>query len=419
MIYNHPEGSAGQKTGCMTETIDTTVCVVGGGPAGLVVGLLLARQGVPVTVLEKHVDFLRDFRGDTVHPSTLNLLDELGLGPAVDALPAGRRVQHLSVTFDDGTYPVVDFSRLVVAHPYLIFLPQWDFLDLLAGAAARYPSFQLRRSTPATSVLRDGTGRVSGVIADGPDGQVRVNARLTIACDGRSSTVRAALGLRPAEFGAPMDVLWFRLSRRSNDPEGLDMRVAAGGLLLGIDRGGYFQCAYVIAKGGFDAVRARGLAALRDSIARRAPHFADRVNELSTWDKVALLTVQVNRLREWHVPGALLIGDAAHAMSPIGGVGINLAVQDAVAAARILGPRLADGSLTDDDLTAVARRRMFPTRVTQQVQLFAQRRVVDPLLRATGPVNAPAVMRLVSRVPALRAVPARLLGLGVRPEHVA
>jgi 2-polyprenyl-6-methoxyphenol hydroxylase-like FAD-dependent oxidoreductase len=248
---------------------------------------------------------------------------------------------------------------------------------------------------------------------------VRVGARLTVACDGRSSTVRSALGLRPVEFGAPMDVLWFRLSRRDDDPDGLDMRVTAGGLMLCIDRGGYFQCAYVIAKAGFDTVRAKGLPALRESIARRAPHFADRVDELSTWDDVALLTVQVNRLREWHAPGALLIGDAAHAMSPIGGVGINLAVQDAVATSRILGPRLANGSFTDDDLPAVARRRMLPTRVTQRVQLLAQRRLVDPLLRAKGPVNAPAPLRLFSRVPALRGVPARLLGVGVRPERVA
>jgi 2-polyprenyl-6-methoxyphenol hydroxylase-like FAD-dependent oxidoreductase len=396
----------------------TTVCVVGGGPAGLVVALLLARQGVDVTVVEKHADFLRDFRGDTVHPSTLDLLDELGLGEVVAKVPTGRKVSGLSVTFDDGTFQVVNFARLRVAHPYILFLPQWDFLDILADEAARSPHFRLLRNTEVTGVLRDGR-RVSGVIATGPDGPLEIEARLTIACDGRDSAVREALGLRPVEFGAPMDVLWFRLPRRPDEPAGLDMRVAAGGLMLAIDRGDYFQCAYVIAKNGYAAIRAEGLPALRHSITHRAPHLADRVDELSTWDDVKLLTVQVNRLDTWHVPGALLIGDAAHAMSPMGGVGINLAIQDAVATARILGPKLADGSLRDGDLPAIARRRMYPTRVTQRIQVLGQRRLVDPLLRATGPVKAPRALRLVARTPALQALAARLIGYGARPERLA
>jgi 2-polyprenyl-6-methoxyphenol hydroxylase-like FAD-dependent oxidoreductase len=395
--------------------METTVCVAGGGPAGLVLALLLARRGVAVTVLEKHADFLRDFRGDTVHPSTLDVLDAIGLGPAVERLP-GRPAGALRVTFDDGTFTVADFRRLRGAHPYLLFLPQWDLLDMLADAAAALPGFTLLRSTEVTDLLRGKDGRVEGVRADGPDGPVEVRARLTVGCDGRTSVVRDRLGLRPVEFGAPMDVLWFRLPREPDDPADVAFRIGAGGLMICIDRGDYFQNAFVIAKGGYDAIRAAGLDDLRQRVVRRAPFFADRVALLRTWDDVKLLTVRVNRVRRWHAPGALLIGDAAHAMSPIGGVGINLAVQDAVATARILGPKLAAGTLTDGDLDLVRRRRRLPTAVTQAAQRIAQRRVVDPLLRARGPMRAPAVVRFVGRTPLLQGIPARLVGFGVRPE---
>ncbi|NUT32029.1 MAG: FAD-dependent oxidoreductase [Hamadaea sp.] len=396
----------------------TSVCVVGGGPAGLVLGLLLARQGVEVVVLEKHADFLRDFRGDTVHPSTLDMLDEIGLGDRMDALP-GRRNGALRATFDDGTYSVADFRRLPAPHNYLLFVPQWDFLEMLATEAATFPTFTLLRSTTVTGLLRDPAGTVTGVRAAGPDGDLEIHASLTVACDGRDSVVRRELGLTPVDYGAPMDVLWFRISRRASDGEGLAMRIGAGGLMLAIDRGDYYQCAYVIAKGGYDEIRAQGLEALRARVAQRHPVLADRVGELATWDDVKLLTVKVNRLDRWHAPGALLIGDAAHAMSPIAGVGINLAVQDAAATARILGPKLAaGGTVTEADLAAVQKRRRFPTVVTQNIQRVAQKRVVDPLLHATGRIEAPAAIRLLRRFPVLQRLPARIVGIGIRPEHL-
>ncbi len=397
-------------------TLHTRCCVAGGGPAGMMLGLLLARAGIDVVVLEKHADFLRDFRGDTVHPSTLQVMHELGLLDAFLTRPHDE-VRSIGVQIGDTPMQVADFTHLPTRCGFIAFMPQWEFLDFLAEQAKTYPAFRLMMRTEATGLLREGE-RTTGVTALAEGRPIRIDAELVIATDGRHSTLREAAGLVIEDLGAPMDVLWLRLSRKDGDPGQMLGRVDAGRIFITLDRGEYWQCAFVIAKGGFDQTRAAGLPAFRAEIARLAPYLHDRVQELDDWDKIKLLTVVVNRLRQWYLPGLLLIGDAAHAMSPIGGVGINLAVQDAVAAANVLVPRLRQGAATVEDLRAVQRRRELPTRLTQRMQLVIQNRVIRSVLQATRTPKPPLLVRLLGISPMLRRLPARIVGMGFRPEHI-
>jgi 2-polyprenyl-6-methoxyphenol hydroxylase-like FAD-dependent oxidoreductase len=399
---------------------DVECCIAGGGPAGMMLGLLLARQGREVVVLEKHGDFLRDFRGDTVHPSTMRLLDELGLAREFLALPH-QEVTKVGVTTDDGTYELADFGRLGGGFPFLAFVPQWDLLDFLADRAARFPGFTLRMDAEAVDLLRE-DGRVAGVRYRTPDGAEHdVRAKLTVAADGRTSTLRAEAGLRLREFGAPMDVLWFRLAK-SADGTGSSFggagRITRGRMLVRLDRGDYWQCAYLVPKGGYAALQSAGFESFRADLARLLPGDAG-LAALRGWDDVRVLSVRVDRLTRWHRPGLLLIGDAAHAMSPIGGVGINLAVQDAAAAARILAGPLRDGVVPPRTLARVRLRRLLPTVVTQFVQRQIQTRVLSRILAGDRPVRAPRIVRLLDRHPVLQVLPARAIGIGVLPEHAA
>ncbi|HEX4195208.1 MAG TPA: FAD-dependent oxidoreductase, partial [Stellaceae bacterium] len=391
-------------------------CIAGGGPAGMMAGLLLARAGVDVVVLEKHADFFRDFRGDTIHPSTLALMDELGSFDELMKLPH-QEAHHLSFQFGDLKGVVADFDRTKIQHPFVAFMPQWDFLDFLARRAARYPTFSLKMSADVTGIIEE-NGRIAGVTATTPHGPLEVRADLVIAADGRASLVREQSGLAVDDFGAPMDVLWFGLPRRDTDPDETMGRFEPGRFFIAIDRRDYWQCGYVIAKGSFDAIRQKGLPAFQQNVATIFPEAAGRVSQLDTWDKIKLLTVQVNRLKRWYRPGMLCIGDAAHAMSPVGGVGINLAVQDAVAASNILADALVERRVTIDDLAKVQKRREFPMRMTQAFQVLVQNRVLAPALSGTMS-KPPLAMRLLQRFPALRALPARGIGVGVRPEHIA
>ena len=401
----------------MDPEISVRCCIAGGGPAGMMLGFLLARAGISVLVLEKHADFLRDFRGDTIHPSTLEIMYELGLLDGFLQRPH-QEVHRLGAQIGDESVEVADFTHLPTHCRFIAFMPQWDFLDFLAEHAKRFPAFQLKMEAEARDLTVD-SGVVTGLLATTPRREIRVRADLVVAADGRHSTLRERAGLDVLDIGAPMDVLWMRLSRRSGDPGQILGRIDTGRILVMLNREDYWQCAFVIPKGGFDEIRARGLPALRQEIAGLAPYLRDRVDELKDWSDVKLLSVSVDRLRAWHRPGLLCIGDAAHAMSPIGGVGINLAIQDAVAAANILTPRLLQGSVSQRDLEAVQRRREFPTRATQRLQVVLQNRVIGRVLASTAKMSPPFLVRLLGWMPFLRRLPARLIGLGFRPEHVS
>jgi 2-polyprenyl-6-methoxyphenol hydroxylase-like FAD-dependent oxidoreductase len=398
-------------------TITTRCCIVGGGPAGMMLGYLLGRAGVETLVLEKHADFFRDFRGDTVHPSTLQVMDELGLIGEFLKLPH-QQLQKMDGQFGGTSIRIADISRTRANYPFIAFMPQWDFLNFLRENGKRFASLKVMMNADATDLVWSGD-RVVGVMANTPEGPVEIRADLTIGCDGRHSVVRQCAGLEVEEIGAPMDVLWFRAGRHADENESLFARVDSGKMMVTFDRGDYWQCAYVIAKGQYDAVKARGLDAFRDDVIGMAPILKSGMSDVKTWDDVKLLTVAINRLKRWTRPGLLCIGDAAHAMSPVGGVGVNLAVQDAVATANLLAAKLVRGCPSEDELDSVRRRREFPMRMTQAMQVVVQNNIISAALKpGNQPLRVPLFARVVNAVPWLQGITARFVALGVRPEHV-
>lgn len=399
-----------------SERLSVRCAIAGGGPAGMLLGFLLARAGIDVLVLEKHKDFLRDFRGDTIHPSTLEVMDELGFADEFLKLPH-EKVRSLAFHAGAETIEVADFTHLPVKHPFIAIIPQWDFLDFIAGKAGRYSGFNLLMEVEATDLIeRD--GRVTGLRAKSPTGSFEIDADLVVAADGRDSVLRAQADLELHDLGAPMDVLWFRLSRKPSDPPDTMARLGAGEFSVMINRGDYWQCGFVIPKGTADEVRGRGIEAFRREVAKLAPFARHRVSELRDWDEIKLLTVSVNRLVQWYKPGFLCIGDAAHAMSPVGGVGINLAIQDAIAAANILSEPLRERGVDIEHLRQVQHRRELPTRLTQLLQVFIQNRVLRPILRSQETPEPPLLLRMLARFAWLRRLPAYVVGIGFRPEHV-
>jgi 2-polyprenyl-6-methoxyphenol hydroxylase-like FAD-dependent oxidoreductase len=383
----------------------------------MMLGFLLARAGHQVTVLEKHKDFFRDFRGDTIHPSTLELLYELGILEAFLAL-AHQQISEFTLAIGGESFPIADLTHLPTHAKFVGLMPQWDFLNFLAAQAAKFSTFRLLMEHEVTGLLEDGNHRVIGVHANTPSGPVDIHAALVVGCDGRHSTSRAAANLPVRETGVPIDVLWFRLSRRKSDASNVLGNINYGNFLVLINRADYFQCAFLIAKDTFTTrIQPAGLPALRASIARLVPFLADRVDELTDWSQIKLLSVQVNCLERWHLPGLLCIGDAAHAMSPVGGIGINLAIQDAVAAARILSPVLFTGVVTELTLARVQHRRELPTRITQSFQVLVHR-FLSRTLGNPAPIKPPLILRLLSPHPFFRRILARFIGLGVRPEHI-
>jgi len=379
-------------------------------------GFLLARQGVDVFVLEKHADFLRDFRGDTIHPSTLEIMYELGILDEFLKRPH-QKVTELTGKVGSETVTIADFTHLPTHCHFLALMPQWDFLNFITEQAGRYSTFHLKMQAEVTDLI-EVSGTVAGVRAKTPNGVLEIRAPLTVGADGRQSVVRERAGLEVIDLGAPMDVMWMRISRRPTDPAQTLGHFDRGKILFLINREDYWQCAFVIPKGTADEIRQRGLEAFRQGIVNLEPFLQDRIGELRDWKEVSLLTVTVDRLARWFRPGLLCIGDAAHAMSPIGGVGINLAIQDAVAAANILGPKLRQNNVTENDLQAVQRRRSFPTRATQRLQILIQNNVIRRILGSAETLSVPWPLKLLRRMPILRRIPARVIGLGFRPEHV-